>query len=270
MNRIALDLGFIAIEWYSIFMVISLIVAMILIDKEAKKRKINKEFTNNLIFWTTIWGIIGSRLYYVAFNWNFFGNNLLDILKVWQGGLAIHGAILFGAIFIIIYCKKYNVSILRITDIISVALILGQAIGRWGNFFNSEAHGTEVTRSFLENLRLPNFIIEGMNINGTYYHPTFLYESIWNLIGFIVLIVLRKFKYLKIGTLTAVYFIWYGAGRLFIEGLRTDSLMLGDFRIAQVISVVLIITGIIILIRSIKGSKFDNLYKNSEEADIKF
>ena len=152
--------------------------------------------------------------------------------------------------------KKRGQSIIRTTDIIVPGLILAQAIGRWGNFFNSEAHGTVVSLEFLKKLHLPNFIIEGMYINGSYYHPTFLYESIWCLIGFILLIILRKITLRKKGMVTFSYFIWYGIGRLFIEGIRMDSLYLGDYRISQIVSIILIIVGIIgTIITSRKGNK---------------
>ena len=148
------------------------------------------------------------------------------------------------------YCsierKKNNKNILLTIDTIIPYLILGQAIGRWGNFINKEAHGAVTTLGHLKNLHLPNFIINGMYINGNYYIPTFLYESLWCLLGFIVLLIIRKKdKYKHNGLLVSFYFIWYGIGRLFIEGLRTDSLYLGIFRISQIVSVILILIGII-------------------------
>jgi len=121
---------------------------------------------------------------------------------------------------------------------------LAQAIGRWGNFFNGEAHGGVVSLEFLESLHLPDFIIDGMYIGGVYYHPTFLYESVWCLIGFLLLIGIRMITKRKLGVVTTSYFVWYGIGRYMIEGLRTDSLYLGSFRISQLVSMVLIIVGI--------------------------
>jgi phosphatidylglycerol:prolipoprotein diacylglycerol transferase len=139
-------------------------------------------------------------------------------------------------------------------DIAAPSLLLGQAIGRWGNFMNQEAHGGEVTRSFLENMHLPEFIINQMYINGTYYHPTFLYESIWNILGVIILLSLRKVN-LRRGELFLTYVIWYSIGRYFIEGLRTDSLMLTEsLRIAQVISIVLVVVAIALVVyRRVRG-----------------
>ena len=150
------------------------------------------------------------------------------------------------------YSKKKGKSIIKTTDIIVPSLIIGQAIGRWGNFFNSEAHGPEVTYEFLKNLHIPNFIINGMHINGTYYHPTFLYESLWCIIGFIIILIIRKLTNRKKGMVTYTYFIWYGLGRFFIESLRTDSLYLGSVKISQLVSIILIIIGIIGIIINIK------------------
>jgi phosphatidylglycerol:prolipoprotein diacylglycerol transferase len=135
-------------------------------------------------------------------------------------------------------------------DIIVVSLILGQILGRWGNFMNSEAYGPETTQLFLKSLHIPTFIINGMYINGTYYHPTFLYESLWNLIGLIIMLIIRHNKHNRLGFLSSFYLIWYGIGRFFIESLRTDSLMFFNLKIAQMISIIMIIIGIILFVYS--------------------
>ena len=150
-----------------------------------------------------------------------------------------------------------------------VGLIIRQAIGRWGNFFNGEAYGPITSLSTLKALHLPQFIIDGMYINGAYRLPTFLFESIWCLIGFIVLITIRKVKYTKVGQLTGMYLIWYSVGRLIIEGFRADSLMLGPIKMAQLASIIMIIIGILILLFSKKGNRFDNLYIE-ETKEIRF
>ena len=270
MNDIFLDLGFITIKWYSFLMFVALLIGIFMVSKEAKRFKIDESYINNLVFWAIIFSFIGARLYYVAFNWEYYSVHMNEIYKVWQGGLAIHGAILFGALFIILYTKKYKVNTLKIFDIFAPALLLGQAIGRWGNFFNMEAHGPATTLTFLQNLNLPQFIIDGMNINGIYYHPTFLYESIWNIIGVIILLILRRQKYTKIGSITGVYLMWYSLGRFFIESLRTDSLMWEAFKVAQIISIVLFLVGLLIIILSRKKSKLENLYNEKESVNIKF
>ena len=217
-----------------------------------------------------LFGIIGTRLYYVLFNLEYYLRNPIEIFQVWNGGLAIHGGIISGILVIIIYTKKYKVNTIKMLDIVAVSVIIAQAIGRWGNFFNQEAFGSVVSKDFLESLMLPKFIIDGMYINGNYYHPTFLYESIWNIIGFIILLIMRRRKYAKVGEMVSFYLIWYSFARFFIESLRMDSLMLGPIRIAQLVSVVGIIIGIMLLIRAKKGSKFDNLYNKEEKEKIKF
>lgn len=255
MDRVLFSIGPITIYWYSIIMLLAVFVGTSLALKESKNQGMNS-FLLDLISYIIVFGIIGARLYYVIFNFESYKNNLLSILAIWEGGIAIYGAIIGGFLAIVYLAKKRGQSIIKTTDIIVPGLLLAQAIGRWGNFFNREAHGTKVSLEFLQTLHLPNFIIEGMYINGTYYHPTFLYESFWCVLGFIILIVLRKITKRKDGIMTSSYFIWYGIGRVFIEGLRTDSLYLGNFRISQIVSIILIILGIIgIMISIMKGNK---------------
>ena len=270
MDRIALDLGFIQIYWYSLFIFFGILVATFVILKECKHQNINEDFIVNLIFYTVIFGLIGARLYYVCFNLDYYLKYPLEILEIWNGGLAIHGGIIAGLLCVFIYCKKYNAKLLKLLDIVVVGLIIGQAIGRWGNFFNQEAYGAITTLENLQKLGIPDFIIDGMYIGGAYRQPAFLYESIWCLAGFIALLIVRHYRYLKTGQLTGVYLIWYSVGRFFIEGMRTDSLMLGSLKMAQVISIVGIIIGVMMLILCRKGSRFDNLYKEAEKKEITF
>ena len=271
MNPVLLNLGVIEIKWYSFLIFVSFIISIIFISKEAKKYNIPKDFIINLLFWVVIMGIIGARLYFVIFNLEYYLNSPNEIIKIWEGGLAIHGGIILGTITGVIYCKKYKVKILRICDIIFPWLLLTQAIGRWGNFFNSEAYGPSTTLEKLQSLHLPDFIINGMHINGVYYTPTFLYESVWCLIGFILVLIIRKLKYTKIGTTTAIYFMWYSVGRFVIESLRLDSLMLGNIKIAQLVSVLLFITGIIILSLQSRKPKLDELYNDlTDKENIEF
>lgn len=270
MDRIALDLGFIQIYWYSLFIFFGILVATFVILKECKRQNINEDFIVNLIFYTVIFGLIGARLYYVCFNLDYYLKYPLEILEIWNGGLAIHGGIIAGLLCVFIYCKKYNAKLLKLLDIVVVGLIIGQAIGRWGNFFNQEAYGAITTLENLQKLGIPDFIIDGMYIGGAYRQPAFLYESIWCLAGFIALLIVRHYRYLKAGQLTGVYLIWYSVGRFFIEGMRTDSLMLGSLKMAQVISIVGIIIGVMMLILCRKGSRFDNLYKEAEKKEITF
>ena len=268
-NKELVSVGGVNIYWYSVLICIGILLAIFLIKREAKRHDIDSDFITNLSFYTIIFSIIGARLYYCLFNLDYYGNNIIDIFKIWNGGLAIHGAIIAGLITILLYSKKHGVKPIKMLDIVVVGLILAQAIGRWGNFFNKEAYGVATTLESLKSMMIPEFIIDGMKIGGVYYTPTFLYESIWCLIGFVVLISIRKFyKRLHIGSLTAIYFVWYGIGRLCIEFLRTDSLMLGRVKVAQLVSIIMIIIGVIILIKNITNkNKFDNLY-NSEKQVI--
>lgn len=244
----SISIGSFTIHFYSLCILLGVVCAYFLITGQAKKKNINEEFILNIIFYGIIIGIIGARTYYVLFNLDYYLNNIVEIFKVWHGGLAIHGGILFGTVFVYLYSKKKNVSFLTLSDIILPGVILAQGIGRWGNFFNQEAYGMAVTRDLLQRLLIPNFVIKGMNINGVYYLPTFYIESIFCIIGFIIMIILRK-KELKEGILTSFYLIWYGILRLFIEYFRTDSLMIGNIKMAMLVSIISIMLGIIILIK---------------------
>lgn len=249
MNPEIVNLFGISIRWYSVLILCGIMLAFFLANKESKKFNLPDEFIFDMGFWVVIFGILGARIYYVIFNFSNYSDNLLDIFKVWEGGLAIHGGIIFGLITLLIYCKIKKVKPLRITDIVVPSLIIAQAIGRWGNFFNSEAHGPITTLANLKSLFIPDFIINGMYIDGVYYHPTFLYESLWCILGFIILLLVRRFyKYLKSGQLTCVYLVWYGIGRLLIESLRTDSLMIGSFKVAQLVSLFMIVIGLVFFI----------------------
>ncbi len=270
MNPVFFTIMGIEVRWYSFILLVAVILGIWLFTKEGKKYDYPKDFLFNLAFWMLIFGFIGARLYYVLFNYKMYLNDPISILKVWEGGLAIHGGILFGALTLIIYARKYNARILKITDMAAVPLLLGQAIGRWGNFFNSEAHGGATTLLALQNKHFPEFIIQGMYINGVYYEPTFFYESLWCLLGVIVLLIIRHYKYLKVGQLTGIYFMWYSFGRFFIESMRTDSLMFIGFKAAQIVSVLLFILGLVMVMKIGKKSRFEDLYSNEKGSDIKF
>jgi len=267
MNPIFLEIGPVQIYWYSIFILIAFVIGGLLAFKEAKKFNISSEFMTNMAFYLIPLVLIGARLYYVLFNLDYYLQDPITILKVWEGGLAIHGGIITGLLFILFYTRKYKVSFVRMLDILVVSLILGQAIGRWGNFFNGEAYGPIVTLEFLQNLKLPEFIIDGMLIRGNYHHPTFLYESLWCLLGFIIMIILRYTKFLRLGQLTSFYLVWYGLERLIVEGLRTDSLMFGNIKVAQLISLGMIVIGIILfIIIKIKSTSSENRYNDKGNA----
>ena len=210
-----------------------------------------------MFFYLVIISILGARIYYCIFNLDYYGKNLIDIFKIWEGGLAIHGGIIAGFIFICFYSKKKKLNLIELLDIFAPALALGQCIGRWGNFFNQEAFGSEATLSTLKNLHIPNFIIDGMYIDGAYHHPTFLYESLGCLIIFIILVIIRNRKHTKEGQVAGIYLILYGIIRFFIESLRTDSLMFFNFKMAQIVSIIMILIGIYLFIRPYIRRKHD-------------
>ncbi|MEY8626741.1 prolipoprotein diacylglyceryl transferase [Staphylococcus equorum] len=246
-NPIALELGPISVRWYGIIIAVGILLGYFIAQEGVKRIGFDTDTLVDIIFWSAIFGFIMARLYFVVFQWPYYIQNPIEIPMIWHGGIAIHGGLIGGFVTGIIICKQKNINPLQIGDVIAPSMILGQGIGRWGNFMNHEAHGGPVSRTFLENLHIPDFIINNMYINGKYYQPTFLYESIWDILGFVILILLRK--HLRIGDTFCLYLIWYSIGRFFVEGMRTDSLMLtSDIRVAQLMSIILIIVGIVIMI----------------------
>lgn len=230
------------IRWYGILIASAILIGTVLAMKEANRNGYKSDIITDLVLWTIPAALIGARLYYVLFTWGYFSQNPIDILNIREGGLAIHGG-LIGAFSVgYLYIRKHKLSFLKLADIITPSLVLGQAIGRWGNFFNQEAHGGPVSESFISNF--PAFIKEHMYIKGQYYHPTFLYESVWCLTIFIFLSFYKRHKQ-NDGEMLTLYLFLYSLERFFVEGLRTDSLMLGTFRIAQLVSLAFALTGLI-------------------------
>ena len=260
-----IDLGFVKIYYYSIMILIGMLLGIYLVYREFKRHKMDTSILDNMAFYTILCGLLGARIWYVLFNLSEYKSNWLEIFAIWHGGLAIHGAIFGGLLFLFFYCRKHKISFIKITDFVMPAVLIGQIVGRWGNFFNQEAHGTEVTRAFLEKLCIPNFIISGMFIRGHYYHPTFLYESIFNLLVLIFILFIRR-KHIKTGTVLSIYLMCYGCIRFFIEGLRTDSLMFGTLRVAQLVSIAFYIIGSIMLTISI--SELDDYNKVEETKNL--
>lgn len=246
LNRIAIEVGPFTVYWYGIIIGLGVVLGFIIASNEAKRLGLDKDIFADLLIWALPIAIISARIYYVIFKWDYYSKNPNEIFAIWEGGIAIHGALIGATITTIIFAKRKGISFWKLADIAAPSIILGQAIGRWGNFMNQEAHGGPVTREFLESLKLPSFIIDQMFIGGQYYHPTFLYESLWNITGFILLILLRRGN-LRQGELFLSYIIWYSVGRFFVEGLRTDSLMLTEtLRIAQFISMLLVVGSFLI------------------------
>lgn len=267
MDPVLYQLGPIQIRWYSVLILVAFFLAYRLIISEAKRLNIKYDFVFNMLFWTLIFGIIGARLYYVAFNFHLYKNDLIEIFKVWNGGLAIHGGMLAGLFTILYYSRKYKVPAKRIFDIIVPGLILGQAIGRWGNFFNQEAYGKIVEYSELLDMKIiPGFVVDNMYIKGAYRLPTFYFESILCLLGFIIMLFYRRKKGRKNGQVFSFYLIWYGIVRFFIESFRSDSLMFFDFKVAQIVSVVMVIAGIIIYVIQKNKPELDELYNDTSKS----
>ena len=224
MNRVALDLGFVQIYWYSICILVGMMVGMFVVYRETIRKKISDNLITNLIFYTIIIAIIGARLYYVIFDWGYYSKNMLEIFEIWNGGLAIHGAIILGGLFLIYFTRIHKLDTLKVLDICSVGLIIGQAIGRWGNFFNQEVYGGVVSREFLKGLFLPDFIVDGMKVLGEYHQPLFLYESMLNFLGLVLIYVAMEFvPKVKAGTIGLTYVTWYSIIRLSLEGLRVEK-----------------------------------------------
>ena len=261
MERIAFSVGNINIYWYSITMFLGVLLGIIVATIEFRRHGYKLNELENMLFYAILFGFVGARIYYVLFNLDYYLSKPIEIVCVWHGGLAIHGAIIASSITLFYFCKKHKFDFWKIMDICAPALLIGQIIGRWGNFFNSEAHGGVVTRAFLEKIHIPEFIIKGMYIDGVYYHPTFFYESCLNLICFIVLMILRFNKKIKDGMIVSIYLMWYGIVRFFIESMRTDALMLGTLKMAQLISITLFIIGLVLFIFSIKHDKYNKEMK---------
>ena len=286
LDPIAIQLGPLKVHWYGIILGTAALVGLLLAIREGKRFGISQDFFMDLVLFGVPSALIGARAYYVAFKWDEYKDNWVDVFKIWNGGIAIYGALIGAVICALIYVRKKGYTFWRIADICAPGLLIGQAIGRWGNYVNQEAYGGPVEESFLRNsLHLPDFIVNQMNVQGTFHHPTFLYESLWSFIGVLLLFGLRRLRSVRSGEVFISYLIWYSIGRFFIEGLRTDSLAYqgsdwvvslidglwspmtvvfepgfldpayGNVRISQLLAIFLIVAGVImIIIRRMTGA----------------
>ncbi|MBM7636375.1 prolipoprotein diacylglyceryl transferase [Streptococcus saliviloxodontae] len=244
-NPIAFQLGPFSVRWYAICIVSGLLLAVYLAMREGARKNISSDDILDFILIAFPIAIIGARLYYVIFQWDYYSKHLGDIIAIWNGGIAIYGGLLTGALVLYVFSRSRFISPIDFLDIAAPGVMIAQAMGRWGNFFNQEAYGKAVSSLNY----LPSFIKNQMFIEGAYRIPTFLYESVWNLIGFAIILAVRhRPGFLKQGEITFFYLIWYGCGRFVVEGMRTDSLMLAGLRVSQWLSVVLVITGLALLI----------------------
>lgn len=259
--RFSEDFG---IRWYGFLIMLGALTAYFVGTLGAKKLNVKKEFLLDGFIWGLLLGVIGARLWYVLFNLDKFSNPLHIITRFTDGGLAIHGGVFVGGIYAYFYCKKHNVNFFKIAELLFPGFMIGQAFGRWGNFMNQEATGglvpgypnLDAQRAWFSDHLIPDFITNQMYFNSEatsstnpqvgYYHPTFLYESLWNVVGLAIVLLLRKFsKKYWVGDAMFFYLVWYSVGRFFIEGMRTDSMYAGSLRTAQVVSIALILVGVV-------------------------
>jgi len=243
MNPVAFEIFGKPIYWYGIIISIGVLIGIYLAMREAKRLQLDSEIIIDFALLAIPLAIVGARVYYVVFQWDAYKNNPIDAIKIWEGGLAIYGAVIGGVIAALIFTRWRKIDFYTLADIVAPSLILGQALGRWGNFFNQEAYGYEVTNPAWQWFPAAVFIEK----NQQWHMATFFYESMWNFIVFLFLMFYRK-KKKQHGEVFFLYLILYSCGRVVIEGLRTDSLYWGPFRVSQVLSGILIVLGIAMLI----------------------
>jgi len=277
-NRVAFEIGGFVIYWYGVIIAVAFLLGMLYLSRASARFGIHQNDALDVVFCAVVGGVIGARLYFVAFKWDNYSGNLMSIFSLREGGLAIYGGIIGAAIVAFIACKVKKLPFLPMADAGFTALLLGQGIGRWGNFFNMEAFGSNtklpwgMTSEAIENY-LWKVQEDLLNIGVVVdpempVHPTFFYESIWNIAGFIliafVLVPRRKYD----GQVFCAYLGWYGFGRAIIEGLRTDSLMLGSIRVSQMLAAVLFVASVAFWvwmnIKIKKAEKAPELYADSE------
>ncbi len=258
LNRIALEFGNFKIYWYGILAATGIMLGLMYVLKRSNQFGLNADKALDVFLYGAVGGLVGARAYYVIFSWDQYKDNLMDIFKIWNGGIAIYGGMIGGFLVGIYVAKKKNMKVLPLTDVVLSGFLLGQSIGRWGNFVNVEAFGSNTTlpwgmtspsiSAYLANQQASLSEIGIMIDPSMPVHPTFFYESIWCFIGFIIVALYankRKFD----GELTLFYCVWYGSERFVVEGLRTDSLMIGDIRVSQMLSGIVAVAALIIWIK---------------------
>ena len=260
-NPVAFSIGSLEVYWYALIIVCGIFLGFLYASYFCKKDNQDTEILYDVLLWGLPSAIIGARLYYVIFNFELYKNNLWDIFKIHEGGLAIYGGVICAFLSAFIYCKVKKKNVWQVFDYGVAGFLVGQCVGRWGNFVNQEAFGTNYTGLFsmkgnIITQRLTELQNSGVNVNPDLgVHPTFLYESLWNFVG--IILIWFVFKYMKNkGEAFSFYLVWYGIGRFFIEGIRTDSLMLfSNIRVSQVVAVLCIILGIAVFVKK-RGISF--------------
>ena len=243
------DIGPLSIHYYGLIIAIGLVLAVVYCSKRASQFGLNEDTLLDGVLWVTPVAVICARIYYCAFSWELYADNPISVLYIWEGGIAIYGSVIGAILGVIVFCKVKKLRITAVLDLVSLGFLIGQFIGRWGNFMNREAFGAE-TDSFLR-----MGLMKASTGEITYYHPTFLYESLWNFVGFVILHFLSK-KRKYDGQVALGYLVWYGLGRAFIEGLRTDSLYIGPFRVSQLLAAGSCVIALALLV--ILGRKLHN------------
>ena len=273
LNPTAFTIGNFTFRWYGILIAIGFLLAVIYAFKRIKEFGIDADRAIDVILAGTIGAVVGARLYYVIFQWSEFADNPISILHIWNGGLAIYGGLIGAFLFGGLFCKIRKVKLLPMFDLVCSGMLLGQGIGRWGNFVNVEAFGSNTTLPWgMTSAGIKTYLAEhetslealGVNIDPALpVHPTFLYESIWCILGFVLIALYIKRRRFD-GEITLMYTGWYGLGRMFIEGLRTDSLMIGSLRVSQILAALLFIAALItwfIIHNRIKNNHDDEYLK---------
>lgn len=245
-DPVAFSIGPVTVRWYGLLIASAMMIAAFGGCRMMRKAGINEDDFLTIFMVAMVAAILGARAYYVLFEFPYYLQNPGEIIAIWHGGLAVHGGIIAGTLVMLIGCRHYHISFWQFVDIMAPFMVLGQAIGRWGNFFNQEAYGYEVD---------PSVVPWAMWIDGAYRHPTFLYESCWDLLVFVILLVLMRQAWVRRGEIALSYLMLYSMGRAVIEGFRTDSLMLGPLRMAQVMSLMLMIGAFLLMLYRRKTGK---------------